>query len=140
MIVSNQLQFIGKSVFFLYLYIYIYIRCNDFLYHINSLLEELIRRDGLKIALSGRDEFTLEPFLSYLIKYISQPRYTKILIDVSNVLLDIYASILGQSVIIDELFTKLRHRLLSEIQFQKDLMSLLGSVHVIISNNASAIS
>lgn len=76
-----------------------------------TLLEELIRRNGLKIALSGRDEITLEPFVSYIIKFINMPRYTKLLIEVSNVLFDIYASVLGHSVLIDELFIKLKNKL-----------------------------
>jgi U3 small nucleolar RNA-associated protein 15 len=36
---------------------------------ITSLIQELIDRDGLKIALSGRDETTLEPILRFLTKY-----------------------------------------------------------------------
>jgi U3 small nucleolar RNA-associated protein 15 len=99
-----------------------------------SLLEELIRRNGLKIALNGRDEVTLEPFVSYLIRFITMPRYTKLLIEVSNTLFDIYAPVLGQSVLIDELFTKLRNKLVAEIQFQKQLMNVLGTLDVIISN------
>ena len=94
-----------------------------------------MRRNGLRIALSGRDEVTLEPFVAYLIKYISNPRYTKLLLDVSQCLFDSYGGVLGQSVVIDELFTKLRNRLVAEIQFQKELMTLLGSLDVIITNS-----
>lgn len=40
-----------------------------------SLIKELIHRDGLKIALSGRDDVLLEPILRLLIKYVSDPRF-----------------------------------------------------------------
>ena len=41
-----------------------------------SLLEELVTRNGMRRALSGRDEGRLEPLMSFLIKYIANPRYS----------------------------------------------------------------
>ena len=35
-----------------------------------SLVQELVHRDGLKIALSGRDEMALEPVLRFLTKCV----------------------------------------------------------------------
>ena len=39
------------------------------------LIQELIHRDGLKIALAGRDDVLLEPILRLLVKYIADPRF-----------------------------------------------------------------
>ena len=43
-----------------------------------TVLEELLRRSGLTIALSDRDETTLEPLLSFTARYVSHPRYAKL--------------------------------------------------------------
>ena len=100
-----------------------------------SLLDELIQRDGLKIALTGRDENTLEPILTFLIKNVANPRYTHSLVDVANSLLDIYAPVLGKSVHIDELFTKLQRKVQSELNFQKKMCEMLGSLDLLFSSS-----
>lgn len=51
------------------------------------------RRKGLKIALSGRESKSLLVILRFLIKYIGDYRFTRILIDVSNILLGKYYQI-----------------------------------------------
>lgn len=72
-----------------------------------AVLEELGKRRGLTIALSNRDEESLEPVLSFTVRYISRPRFAALLIGVANKLIDIYGDISGQSETIDELFGKL---------------------------------
>lgn len=47
-----------------------------------ALMEELRHRGGLQIALSGRDEASLEPLLNFLIKNAINPRYAHVLLDV----------------------------------------------------------
>jgi U3 small nucleolar RNA-associated protein 15 len=49
-----------------------------------SLLQELIHRDGLKMAIAGRDDISLEPIVRFVVKHINQPRYVNLLIDVAN--------------------------------------------------------
>ncbi|RYG53102.1 hypothetical protein EON66_09020 [archaeon] len=51
---------------------------------ISSLLEELIARDGLLIATGGRTEESLEPLLAFLVKYVAEPRFASLLLDVAN--------------------------------------------------------
>ena len=97
-----------------------------------TVLEELSRRNGLTIALSGRDEVTLEPLLSFAARYISNPRYCKLIVQVTENILDLYACVLGHSDAIDELFLKLQRQVKSEVMFQRDVMSVLGSLDGII--------
>jgi len=97
-----------------------------------SVIEELIRRDGLTTAFSGRNDITLQPILKFLIKHINHNRYSGILIQACEHLLDIYSSVFGQSPIIDELFTKLQERVTHEIQYQKDLFGILGAVDILL--------
>jgi U3 small nucleolar RNA-associated protein 15 len=52
-----------------------------------SMLEELINREGLRIALSGRDDVSLEPITKFIMKNIINPNYTELLVDVTNVIL-----------------------------------------------------
>ena len=52
-----------------------------------ALLEELIRRDGLPIALANRDDISLEPVLSFLVKHVTNPRYCSLATDVANQLI-----------------------------------------------------
>ena len=49
-----------------------------------SLLQELARRDGLSIALSGLNEDELAPVLTYLSRNLTTPRFTPLLLDVCN--------------------------------------------------------
>jgi U3 small nucleolar RNA-associated protein 15 len=85
-------------------------------------------RNGLIIGLSGRDEVTLEPLLSFLVKYITHPNYSSILITVCNVVFDLYAGVVGKSILVDELFVKMRERLREEIDVQKQFFELMGSL------------
>ncbi len=52
-----------------------------------SVLEELRQRDGIFIALKDRDDTMLEPLITFLAKYITNPRYSAVLITLANTLL-----------------------------------------------------
>ncbi|PNS18093.1 U3 small nucleolar RNA-associated protein 15 [Sphaceloma murrayae] len=68
--------------------------------HINkdamlTLLTALHHRSALRVALTGKDEAMLGPFFKWITKNINDPRYVRLLSDVSLHLLDIYAPQLG---------------------------------------------
>lgn len=98
-----------------------------------TVLEELCRRSGLTIALTGRDENSLEPILSFAAKYISNPRYSKLIVQVTHKLLDMYSSVIGHSDAIDELFLKLAKQVKTEVTFQRQVMKCMGALDGIIS-------
>jgi len=52
-----------------------------------SLITELIHRDGLKAALSGRDDVLLEPVLQLLLKYVNDPRFGELVCDVASIVI-----------------------------------------------------
>ena len=52
-----------------------------------SLLDALVDRGALKQALAGRDDGALEPVLEFLVKHITNPHHSSILLDVTNHLL-----------------------------------------------------
>ena len=106
------------------------------LYHhrtqIIAVLEELGRRRGLVIALSNRDEETLEPLLSFTATFISNPKYTPVLTGVANLLCDIYADVIGQSDNIDEYFGKLHGKVGAECRTQSTLNQLIGQIDAVM--------
>lgn len=103
-----------------------------------TVLEELCRRSGLTIALSGRDEVTLEPLISFITKYFNHPRYSNIVVQVAHRLIDVYASVFGMSDTIDELFSKLHKEINYEVSYQKDIMRVMGTIESIV--NVSSLS
>ncbi len=44
-------------------------------------------RNGLKTALGGRDERSLKTLLQYLCKYINDPRFALLLIEITDLVL-----------------------------------------------------
>jgi U3 small nucleolar RNA-associated protein 15 len=97
-----------------------------------SLIQELKNRNELYNSLESRNDETLMPILKFIIKYIRDNRYTSMLIDLSNAVLDIYSSVVGLSDEVDRLFRIIRKLTIEEINLQKDLMSLKGSIDTLM--------
>jgi len=97
-----------------------------------AVIEELVQRNGLRIALQGRDQHTLEPVVAFLVRQITSPPFAAVLIGVANLLLDMYAPVLGKSAAIDELFVKLRNTLEAEMRLQAELAQLMGAMDVLL--------
>lgn len=51
-----------------------------------SLLQELARREGLRIALAGLNEDELDPLLRYLSRQLPHPHCAPLLLDVANII------------------------------------------------------
>ncbi|KAH8105852.1 WD40 repeat-like protein [Cristinia sonorae] len=101
-----------------------------------SLIQELIHRDGLRTALSGRDDVLLEPILRLLLKHVADPRFGEMVCDVAGVVIEIYMSVLGQSPLIDTLFQRLRKKVSAELRFQQDLVKTKGMLEMLFSSTA----
>jgi U3 small nucleolar RNA-associated protein 15 len=97
-----------------------------------AVLEELGKRRALTIALSHRDEESLEPVLAFMVRYVTRPRFMSILIGVAHKIIDIYGDIAGQSETIDELFVKLKTSIRNECRAQKSLLRLIGQLDAIM--------
>jgi U3 small nucleolar RNA-associated protein 15 len=99
-----------------------------------AVLEELQQRgpEALTIALSGRDEVSLEPVLAFISRYIANPRFSSLLIPICDALLTCYASALGESLAIDALITRLHQNVRQELEVQKKLLSTLGGMEMVL--------
>ncbi|BGP45421.1 U3 small nucleolar RNA-associated protein 15 [Rhodotorula kratochvilovae] len=101
-----------------------------------ALLDELIRRDGLPIALANRTDLTLEPVLAFLVKHITHPRYCTLATDIASVLVDIYTPTLGLSPLIDSLLARLQRKLDEELEFQRELTQVQGALDMVFASSA----
>jgi U3 small nucleolar RNA-associated protein 15 len=99
-----------------------------------SLIQELIHRDGLRIALAGRDDVLLEPILRLLLKYVADPRFGVMVADVARVVIDMYRPVIGQAPLIDGLFLRLRKKVAAEIRLQEEIMKVKGALTMILSS------
>jgi len=98
-----------------------------------SLLMELSRREGLKTALAGREEKGLGSILQFVNKYISDSRFSKLLIHVADLLMDLYLPEHGMSSQVDRQFKQLKGKLDREVTYCEELMQLQGAVDLILS-------
>lgn len=107
-----------------------------------ALLDELRSRstidghlDGLKRAIAGRDDVTLEPILKFLLRHAANPRWANIICDCLNVVVDVYAAVLGQSPLIDELFGKIWTKVTDEVKVQRQLIQVRGALDMILARS-----
>ena len=100
-----------------------------------SVVEELDRRDGLQAALRGRNSATLEPFLRFVVSHVANPRYSSVLISTANIVLDMYASVVGHSSVIDALLRKLGEKVKTELELQQRLLKLQGLMEMLLAGS-----
>lgn len=81
-----------------------------------TLLVALRHRSALREALEGRDEVTVLPLLRWASKYMSDPRYLSICVDMSYHLLDIYSEHVGGSADLATQFQALLGKVSKEVE------------------------
>ncbi|XP_053147248.1 U3 small nucleolar RNA-associated protein 15 homolog [Hemicordylus capensis] len=101
-----------------------------------AVMHELSRRGTLKNALAGRDEKQLSLLLTFLIRHVTDTRFAPVLINVAEVIIDIYMPVIGQSVVIDKQFVKLQNLVEKEIDYQQELLEVLGMMDALFATMA----
>ncbi|KAF9453074.1 Trp-Asp repeat-containing protein [Macrolepiota fuliginosa MF-IS2] len=104
-----------------------------------SLIQELIHRDGLKIALAGRDDVLLEPILRLLLKHVTDPRFGELVCDVARVVIDMYQAVIGQAPLMDSLFVRLHKKVMAELRFQAELQRAKGALMMVMSSSLASL-
>ena len=99
----------------------------------HSLLYELMRREGLRIALTGRDERSLILILNYVLKNLTNPRFTIVVLYVAELLIDIYLPVSGNSSKVEKMFNDLRKKLCRESRLIKEIVKFQGILDIVIS-------
>jgi len=98
-----------------------------------SLIRELMHRDGLHQALSGRDEVSLAPILRLISRHITDPRWFNIASDVLNCIINLYRAVLGKSQTIDALISAISFRISDELKLHSTLFAVNGQLEMILS-------
>ena len=97
-----------------------------------SLIEELVEREGLFIAIGNRNEQELVKLLEFLIWKLPDYRYSSILCEVARITIDMYSSVLGLSESVDgKLLKELSKTLDEQVELQKGLLELSGQIEMI---------
>uniref|UniRef100_A0A7G3B0D7 U3 small nucleolar RNA-associated protein 15 homolog n=1 Tax=Lutzomyia longipalpis TaxID=7200 RepID=A0A7G3B0D7_LUTLO len=100
-----------------------------------SVMHELIRRKGLARAFSGRSHKSLAQLLSFCNRYISDYRFTRVLLDAVNILLDVYEDTMDTfpKEILNQ-FNGLAKRLKQEETATYGCLKVQGAMDLLISN------
>ncbi|CAO1627351.1 unnamed protein product [Sympodiomycopsis kandeliae] len=107
-----------------------------------ALLLELKRRssvsndnDGLKRALGGRDDVSLEPILKFLLRHADNPIWIEMVCDILSVILDLYSSTLGLSPLTDSLFSRLWAKITDEVKLQDQVQGVRGGLEMLLNRS-----
>jgi len=71
-----------------------------------ALIEELVARQGLHMALANRSEPELLILISFLTWKIADHRYSDVLVEVARILIDMYLGVMGMSSQVDKALFK----------------------------------
>ncbi|OMH85767.1 U3 small nucleolar RNA-associated protein 15-like protein [Zancudomyces culisetae] len=96
------------------------------------VLEELVYRNGLKAALTGKDERTVKKLIDFAAKNLNTPNYTNLAIEVANTLLDVC---IPTSAYYENLFEHLHSLQLAvnnELIEQRKLYEVLGLIDSLV--------
>ncbi|XP_062905300.1 U3 small nucleolar RNA-associated protein 15 homolog [Mobula hypostoma] len=91
-----------------------------------GVMQELKRRGTLQNALAGRNEKQLAVILDFLIRNVVKPRFTSILVNVAEIIIGVYSSVIGTSPVIDKQFINLQQLVGKEIDYREGLLGVLG--------------
>ena len=97
-----------------------------------SVIEELVERDALCIALGNRDEDEAIKLFDFLIWKLPDHRYSQVLLEVARISLNMYAGVVGLSDRFDnKLFNQLNILVNEQIELQKGLLELSGQIDMV---------
>ncbi|XP_012266219.2 U3 small nucleolar RNA-associated protein 15 homolog [Athalia rosae] len=98
-----------------------------------ALMQELIRRQGLKQALAARDGKSLLNILRFLTRYIGDVRFGRVLLHVTGVLMDAYEESLDElSDEVRSMFNILAKKLEEEEDLTRSLLELQGALQMLV--------
>lgn len=102
-----------------------------------AIMQELMRRQGLVIAFSNRSQDSIAKIVTFFNKYMSDGRFTRTLIDIANIFLDVYEkSFLSLTADVQKLIIEMCRRIKVEEELTIEFLKLKGSLEMVI--NAAA--
>lgn len=99
-----------------------------------AVMQELMRRQGLTTAFSNRTQDSLAKIITFFNKYISDGRFTRVLIDIANIFLDVHEkSFLSLSADVQKLVIELCRRITVEEELTVEFLKLQGCLDMVMS-------
>lgn len=99
-----------------------------------AVIRELIHRQGLQRALAGRPHVSLIRLIRFIRLNIGDYRFTSVLIDAGNILLDVYEDEFGTfGYEMSQAFSQLAKRLETEKKVSRKFLELRGAVELLLS-------
>jgi U3 small nucleolar RNA-associated protein 15 len=100
-----------------------------------SFIQELIRRAALKSSLAGRTDKDLKVVVEFLIKYIRDPRFSRILVDTALILTEVYMPHINRSIEIQSMFKRLNNVINSELNCMQQMLEIAGQLSSLINSS-----
>ena len=100
-----------------------------------SMFKELSRRDGLTIALGSRNEDQLLPIVQFIARNIISPKFSAYLIEICDLLTELYPEMLFTSKKIKPEMEKLKTKIRKEVRFHKHVFQTLGTLETMFANS-----
>lgn len=98
-----------------------------------TLLQELIRRRALGKAFKGRDSKSLIQIIRFFIRNITDPRFTRVLVDAAGIFLDNYAEHINSlPANVRKLIVELSNVLKQETELLNELAELQGMMQMLL--------
>ena len=99
-----------------------------------TLLVALRHRSAMRVALQDRDQITLQPILKWVIKYIRDPSYVDVCVEVALLIFDIYGANMGMSPDIDDLVKDMHRRVRKEVERAQQACQTRGMLSMLTSS------
>ncbi|KAI9292166.1 WD40 repeat-like protein [Neoconidiobolus thromboides FSU 785] len=96
-----------------------------------ELLRELIRRGGIEVALSGRDDASLLMLLKFLANNFNHVEYHSLILNVIILTLDIYDKVITSSNKLNKVLIQLKDKVQSELTLQKEMVAVSGLAEMV---------
>ncbi|AAS50727.1 ABL044Cp [Eremothecium gossypii ATCC 10895] len=96
-----------------------------------TVLQELRKRGKIRVALYDRDETSLEPLLNWCLKGLEDTRSAPVVADWIAVVLEMYATIIERSPVLEEMVVALRNKVRQEIHKCKEAQKIQGMLQIL---------
>ncbi|ELU13410.1 hypothetical protein CAPTEDRAFT_172738 [Capitella teleta] len=105
-----------------------------------SVINELIRREGLMISLAGREPKSVKGILRFIQKHIRNAKYSPTLLDLADAILELYADRVGQWPELDQVLLSVKATVDNEADHMQQLMEVLGTMDTLFASSQASIS
>lgn len=96
-----------------------------------TVLEELVQRSVLTLAISHLEPEQLLFLMDFVKSRVSNPKYSKMMLEVSSLLIDMYSCVIGLNKEVDKSFKELKDILEREYELEAGLIALKGMIEAV---------